>query len=583
MAPSNVPPGLQFMGYHLHKVMLPILLVYCFNRFASITLSNNLLLIAYILATPAATLLYTLWYYLDEQRKMWKLKARSVPIVPSRIPGGFDTLFHVIKCLEAGGIGEPWGQWMEALGPIINYRLFGQDAIITTEPAYIKAMLTTDMENFEKGPHFNWTMRSVLGNGVFNSDGEMWKGMTRPFFSRDRITDFELFSRHGDLAIAKMKERLGEGDAIDFQDVMSRHVTNLRHITESLFGSCVHSLSAPLPYAHDSPKRQEAAVTHPSERFADAFSFAQRHIAMRAQLAEAWPLAEFWQDKTKESMEVINQYLDPILKAALAKRKSSPVPAKEKEISDSVTLLDHLVQNTADFDIIRDEVLNILLAGRDTTMATLTFVIYCLSQNPSVLATLRAEILETVGSSQIPTYEAIKECRYLRAVINETLRLYPPVPLNFRRCKNSITWPARDGGLPFYIPGGVDVAYSTWLMHRRTDLWGPDAEIFDPDRFLDARAHKYLAANPFIFLPFNAGPRICLGQQFAYNEVSCMLVRILQSFDSIALIPEAQPPLSRPKSTWTGKEKICPKSHLTLYSDMGLWLTMAEAVSTDTP
>ena len=95
---------------------------------------------------------------------------------------------------------------------------------------------------------------------------------------------------------------------------------------------------------------------------------------------------------------------------------------------------------------------------------------------------------------------------------------------------------------------------------------------YDPDRFLDERS-QYLTKNNFIFLPFNAGPRICLGQQFAYNEASFMLVRFLQAFGGIELAPDAQPEGSLPPPTWAlaegdrkSKERVCVKSHLTIYA-----------------
>lgn len=125
--------------------------------------------------------------------------------------------------------------------------------------------------------------------------------------------------------------------------------------------------------------------------------------------------------------------------------------------------------------------------------------------------------------------------------------------------------------------------YSVFVMHRRTDVWGPDALKFDPDRFLDERQQKYLGRNPFIFLPFNAGPRICLGQQYAYNQMSFMIIRLLQNFSTIKLEPHAQSPSTRPPEWWSqipgrqSLEKLWPRSHLTMYANGGLWCKMGEA------
>jgi hypothetical protein len=154
--------------------------------------------------------------------------------------------------------------------------------------------------------------------------------------------------------------------------------------------------------------------------------------------------------------------------------------------------------------------------------------------------------------------------------------------------------------------------YSVFLMHRREDLWGPDGQslfgssivnrilmhfaalVFDPDRFLDDRLRMYLLPNPFIFLPFNAGPRICLGQQvilfqgqpmivlvlrcslqFAYNEVSLFLIRLLQAFSSISFAPDADPG-SLPPASWAAGEARRPiervwlKTHLILHAHVSL-------------
>ncbi|KAG8734304.1 hypothetical protein FRC12_018563, partial [Ceratobasidium sp. 428] len=457
--------------------------------------------------------------------------------------------------------------------------------IFTTEPENIKAILSTDFASFEKGLAFRDKVFSVLGTGVFNSDGEMWKfhrTISRPYFTRDRISHFDLFARHSDSALSKLLARLSEPSRppIDFQDVVARFT--LDSGTEFLFGQDVHSLSAPLPYPHEPPKDDSAS-------FAAAFGRAQELLVTRSAFAKFWPLMEIFWDRTREDMRVINAFVQPILREKLEEKRRMGGKNKSEKVEDGLeggsdTLLDHLVQFTDDERIIKDEIINILVAGRDTTAATLTFAVYLLATNPEVLAKLRAEVLARVGPTNYPTSDDFREMKYLRAVINETLRLFPAVPLNERTSVKSTVF--KSGGKTLYVPAGTNVGYSVLLMHRRKDLWGPDADEFDPERWIDDRLKKYLTPNPFIFLPFNAGPRICLGQQFAYNESSFFLVRLLQRVDSIELAPEAHSEGTLPPKEWqngSGRkvfEKVWPKSHLTIYSNGGLWVRMKGAKST---
>jgi len=157
-------------------------------------------------------------------------------------------------------------------------------------------------------------------------------------------------------------------------------------------------------------------------------------------------------------------------------------------------------------------------------------------------------------------------------------------PFDIRDGIHEATWQSKNPTeKPLYIPANASISYSVFAMHRRLDLWGPDALEFDPDRFLDERVKTYLTSNPFIFLPFNAGPRICVGQQFAYNEMSFMLICLLQNFSSIALDLDAQPSETCPPTSWArgpGRksiEKFWPKMHLTMYAHGGLWVNMREA------
>ncbi|EPS96209.1 hypothetical protein FOMPIDRAFT_1130934 [Fomitopsis schrenkii] len=502
-----------------------------------------------------------------------------------RLPGDFDIMQEMMTSLNNGYPGDfAWPRFGKH-GPIVQTNILWDMMYITCDPNVIKTVLATEFDNYVKGETFSGFMNPVLGTGVFNSDGKFHRSMTRPFFSKDKISHFDIFDRHADLVISQMSQSFHNGTAVDFQDLVSRFT--LDAASEFLFGSCIDSLKQPLrsTASHTGSTHHPGEETVSSHDFAEAFRAAEHVCSDRAWRTGLWPLFEMLEDKSAKHVEIIKRFLDPIVKDAL-RRKDTNASTDRRHLEDEKdkTLLDHLVDYTSDCVVIRDEVLNILLAGRDTTASTLTFAIYMLSDHPDMLTRLRSDILEMVGQHGRPTYEDIKEMKFLRAVINETLRLFPAVPFNMRYAVKEALLPNPDPkGRPFYVPPGTAVSYYPFIMHRNTDYWGPDAMEFDPDRFLDERLHKYLIPNPFIFLPFNAGPRICLGQQFAYNEVSFFLIKLLQKFDTVAIDLAAQPPDSLPPEQWMGEygrkgiEKIWPKVHLTLYVNGGLWVKMTEA------
>ncbi|KLO20137.1 cytochrome P450 monooxygenase pc-1 [Schizopora paradoxa] len=595
MAP---PPGIVFLRAKLPRLLGPTialaLLRVVANKYLDAKLPipgwlQNLLLIA---SVPGFFALRVYWGWYRTLREARLAGAALPPTIPSKRPGGIDLL----KSMAGGNLlAEFLTKHSKELGHTYNFRALFENRIFTTEPEHMKQILATEFTNWEKGDIFKSIFQPLLGNGVFNSDGEMWKfhrSMTRPFFSKARISHFELFGRHSDIAIALMKERFKSGHSIDFQDLIARFT--LDSATEFLFSKNMHALSAGLPY---SPLVSSSDATPLGDdfatKFSNAFSLAQEKTAGRSRYGASWPLFNFWGVRTKDSMDIINAFIDPIMREAVAKKKENSKQIRSESAVDSdadegESFLDNLVKHTEDPILLRDEILNIMIAGRDTTASTLTFAVYCLAMYPEILARLRQEVLTKVGTERHPTYDDLRDMKYLRAVINETLRLYPPVPFNSRCSVNATTLPNnKPGAKPFFMPAKTRCLYSVLLMHRRKDLWGPDADLFDPDRFLDSRLQTYLTPNPFIFLPFNAGPRICLGQQFAYNEISFMLVRLLQSFDGISLAADEQPEEARPPPEWSetddrwSMERIRPKVHLTLHAQGGLWVRMSEAAPSE--
>ncbi|KAJ7284578.1 cytochrome P450 monooxygenase pc-1 [Mycena rebaudengoi] len=606
----EVPPGIRFLARNL---VLPAAAVCLAQRVASDKLALSVSVWTALWGSAVAGVVFVICrhayrsiYYSLHAKSMG---ARLAPRVKGRLPGNIDTLRYLLETFETGYLGEGFLPIVDSLGPVFNLSLLWDTIVFTVSPEHIQIILATDFNNYVKGQSFRHAMNSVLGvsstastnyNGhkLIDRTGystlmarEMWafhRSMTRPYFVRDRVRHFDIFDRHAEKTMALIKSRMQQGLAVDFQDLISRFTMD--SATEFLFGQCANSLSASLPYPHNVspiPAMEDLTSSQDADSFPAAFAEVMLQIAFRERVGWVWPLFEMFSDRTAKPMKTVDKFLDPIIRSAVERKKRNKrdeVPAFEDgDTGDDATLLDELLKSTTDQKLLKDEILNILLAGRETTMLTLTLIVYFLSIHPKVTARLREEIIKSVGPSARPTYDDIKEMKYLKAVINETMRLYPPVPFNIRESVKATTWPSPDPNeKPIYIPAGVKVPYSIMVMQRRKDLWGPDADEFDPDRFLDDRV-QYMVSNPFQFLPFNAGPRICLGQQFAYNEMSFLIIRLLQNFSAISLNVDACPPDARVPPEWAGQagrkgiEQFVPQAHLTMYAKGGLWVKMQQA------
>lgn len=171
--------------------------------------------------------------------------------------------------------------------------------------------------------------------------------MTRPFFSKERISDFDIFEKHAEDAIQQMKIRLREGYPVDFQDLASRFTID--SASEFLFGRDVRSLSAGIIYPPASPLSKDPTfLTHPSNLFFRAFTGSQIAAASRTNYGSSWRFAEFWQDQVQAHMKVCYEFIEPIIADILAKKheqKRLGLDVKG-EVKESETLLEHLVNYT---------------------------------------------------------------------------------------------------------------------------------------------------------------------------------------------------------------------------------------------
>lgn len=230
-----------------------------------------------------------------------------------------------------------------------------------------------------------------------------------------------------------------------------------------------------------------------------------------------------------------HHYIDNLLRRIVAEREASDEEHEDLlgrmmhvPVDDSGALLE--AQN------VRHQILTLLVAGHETTSGALSFALYHLTREPEILAKVRAELDEVLGADPgaTPTFEQVPKLRYLRRVVDETLRLWPTAP-GFARTPRETTVIGADGSAG--VPGGLTMTPRDAalifipLLHRDPDVW-PDPERFDPDRFLPENNR---ARPAHAYTPFGSGERACIGRQFALHEAVIVLAKLLHRFD---LTPE---------------------------------------------
>ncbi|KAF9886712.1 hypothetical protein FE257_011226 [Aspergillus nanangensis] len=511
--------------------------------------------ISYIVAFALLlTFLYYLYQTLRRAQTKRQWNCQPPPVYPSDILG-INTLQETLRAdrkREFPQVGPRRAAIVSAREhrPVttFRYRQMGRNIVYTCEPRNVQTVLATKFEDFVLGETRRMAVQPLLGKGIFSTDGPSWshsRALLRPQFHRDQISDLALTERHVQLAmraISPTRTATGWSTPVDIQAIFFR--LTIDSASEFLFGKSVES--------------QAAALAGHVEEFAFYFDKAQ-HCAVQRARYEA--LGYFVGSReAREAHAYVHRYVDRIVEgelngtaaaAAAAAAAAGPTDGINNDEDknnnnrgdNTYIFLQNLVTKTRDPLELRNQLLNILVAGRDTTASLLSFAILSLAQHPRVFAKLRATIIATFGPyNSNPTHEhehehkhepitftSLKSCRYLQFVINETLRLYPAVPVNRRFALRDTTLPVGGGpsGLsPVYIRRGQPVVYSVFAMQRRRDLWGQDAEEFVPERWEGRKPG-------WEYLPFNGGPRLCLGQQFALTEAAYVLVRLLQRFDRL--------------------------------------------------
>jgi cytochrome P450 len=398
--------------------------------------------------------------------------------------------------------------------------LFGQHMLHTAEPRNLQAILATRFKDFEIGETRHRQFGPLLGYGILTSDGPAWehfRALLKPQFSREQISDLNVAERHVQhLFQALHVKDDGWTEGGDILELFYRLTLDI--ITEFLVGRSVNLQLAALDKVASEGGTAPTDATQASAEayFRDGFAISQETLMWRIRLQGLYWLMD--SKAFRRACAMCHRFIDGYVATAL---NSTRVGAeKDARVTDAAkekyVLLDKLVESTQDPIELRDQLLQLLIAGRDTTATTLAFVFGILARQPEAWTKLRAEVLQIFGAEgqgEEITFAKLKSARYVQYVINETLRLYPVIPLNNRIAVRDSVLPVGggpDGKAPIAVRKGTLVMFSDYIMHRREDIWGEDVLEWKPERWVDRK-------QGWEYLPFNGGPRTCIGRESSYH------------------------------------------------------------------
>ncbi|CZT10057.1 related to cytochrome P450 52E2 [Rhynchosporium graminicola] len=396
------------------------------------------------------------------------------------------------------------------------------ELLVTRDPENARAIFQTNSQDFEISPYQKDIWSPLLGDGIFTAQGDAWKHsrqLLRPQFSRDQISDLDLEEEHVQslLNLPHLKAHTdGWTNSLDLAPLFLNLTMDVA--TEFLYGRSVNS----------------QALSNTADGVEN-----QKHFAYHLEAGKSWLYTKGLFGKwnrlirsagfTRHCNEV-HRFVDELVKFRLNAPPSSKFESESSK-PNRFFLLDELANYTQNPLELRNETLQLLNAGRDTTGALLGWVFYHLARHNRVFTKLRSIILQDFGNDRTGeiSFQKLKSCEYLNHVIQEVLRVAAVVPVNERFATSATMLPrggGPDGSQPIFVPKGMRILMANYAMQQREDLWGPDVKEFKPERWEEKNSG-------FEFLPFGAGRRKCIGQQFALTETAYVVVRFLQRFDGL--------------------------------------------------
>jgi len=425
----------------------------------------------------------------------WDMPVTRQPLVPPSAPRAPETMtfFGRLKAMRESVIGT-WGQRAYE-EDILQGRFFGHSSFILNTPDAIRHVLVDNYENYTRTPAGFRVLRPVLGEGLLIAEGRAWKHQRRtlaPAFTPRAVTTLvPHMIAVTDETIAKLRATCGQ--PVDLREAMQRMALEIAGRTMFSFEMSRHG-----PTLRDFVMEYGARLARP-------------HL-LDLMLPQGWPSPQdFSRARFRKRWTSFVAMLMAERRAA-GKNEGAPprdlfdlmVAARDPETGDAFT-----------DQQLGDQVATMILAGHETTATTLFWSLYLLALDPASQDQLAAEVQGATATGALD----LERLKFTRAVVDETMRLYPPVFLIARAAAG----PDTVAGRP--VKNKDVILIAPWLLHRHEKLWR-DPNAFIPSRFMPGAPPP----DRFAYLPFGVGARVCIGAHFALVEATLALAKIIGAF-----------------------------------------------------
>mmetsp|Transcript_39029 Transcript_39029/g.81681 ORF Transcript_39029/g.81681 Transcript_39029/m.81681 type:complete len:758 (+) Transcript_39029:160-2433(+) len=451
-----------------------------------------------------------------------------------------------LQTLAGGPLFLLLAKYYQDYGPIFNLSFGPKSFLVISDPVMARHILRdSSPDQYCKGMLAE-ILEPIMGDGLIPADPKIWKVRRRavvPGFHKRWLKNMiDLFGDCGDRLVADLDARAVAKTPIDMEERFCSVTLDI--IGKAVFNYDFGSVTKESPIVK-AVYRVLREAEHRSTSFIPYWNL---------------PYAEKWmggQVEFRRDMGMLDDVLTRLINQAIETRQEASVEElEERDVADDPSLLRFLANMRGEdltSKVLRDDLMTMLIAGHETTAAMLTWTLFeLISGEPDMMHEIQAEVRTVMGNKSRPDYDDIVNMPKLRAALIEALRLYPEPPVLIRRARTEDTLPPGGSGIPggIKVLRGTDIFISTWNLHRAPEYW-EDPEKFDPTRwerpfrnpgvkgwegYRPEKQNSFMLypneiVSDYAFLPFGAGKRKCIGDQFAMLEASVTFAMLMNKFD----------------------------------------------------